>query len=91
MAPPPEDRPAQPDRRQIDLIKDHDDLVEVKFKMASLSEVKVDHEERLRDLELTRIPKIEGQQNEWKGALKTWGIFLLLVELFLNILIYYKK
>ena len=86
MAPPEQEGK---DRRIIDLVADHDRLVELNFRVSGVADVSNDHEERIRGLENTRVRKLEDQQNEWKGALKSWGIILLIVELLLNFLQFY--
>lgn len=86
MAPPEQEGK---DRRIIDLVADHDRLVELNFRVSGVADVSNDHEERIRELESTRVRKLEDQQNEWKGALKSWGILLLIVELLLNFLQFY--
>lgn len=74
------------DNRKVNIIHDHDSLVEMKFKVAALADIDDDHESRIRDLENRRVRTLENQQHEWKGALKTWGIVLLLAELILTII-----
>ena len=74
------------EKREVNLINDHDSLLEMKFKSATLADIVTDHENRIRTLENDRVRKLEDQQNEWKGGLKTWAIIILVIQLMLNVL-----
>lgn len=79
------DEPIQ-ERREVNLVGDHDAIVEMKFRAAGLAEIVEDHEKRLRTLENERVRKLEDQQSEWKGALKTWAIVILLSQVALQMI-----
>lgn len=84
---PPNTEESFKEQRSVNLVHDHDALVEMKFRVAGLAEINEDHEVRLRALENERVRKLEDQQNEWKGALKTWGIIWLVFQVALNFLV----
>lgn len=86
MTPPPEREEGLKDRREVNIVGDHDAITELKFKAAELAEIGKDHEGRLRELENKRVRHLEDQQNEWRGALKNWGIWILLFQVCLNLL-----
>lgn len=71
------------ERRRINLFEDHDILMNLKFQSGNLADIDIDHEKRIRI--------IEGQQYEWKGALKTWGIIIILIQLGISIIFYFRK
>lgn len=79
----------QNDRRKSDFLADHDTLVELKLKTSEIAGIMNDHEMRVRHLESVRVRRLEDQQNEWKGALKTWAIIILIVEIAMNLITYF--